>query len=429
MKISNLKSIKNNLFFNFKNINKIYLANYKGKDIYTPTISKEWTNSLYFFNKRKNKDFSFIDSFIQKLIKEYFNMYNKILEKKIKLPILNNKKRINSGNKIWISKIETKHTNDIVIINIYVFNRKLNILIKKFQILLHKFYKKNIFRLKKKRNNSSVFLNIINIYINKLRDISFNLSKQKSIINKNIYNNYIYIFIYNKYIKRIFTKELYIFFYKQYIMFNIFKYQNIHILPLKKLIYKIYKKSIILNIINLKNYYLDSNITSQIIGIKAKKRKNKIVKLLKKALVKVETPFFSKKLFSREKRTLNIYNNNIKNNKELLSYNNNIDIILYNNFSIYNESAFDNDTLKLLKNKLVIGLKLKASGRLTRRFTAQRSICKFRYKGTLKNLDPAYRGISSKLLRNNMSSNKQFTKISSKNRIGAFGIKGWINSI
>jgi hypothetical protein len=175
----------------------------------------------------------------------------------------------------------------------------------------------------------------------------------------------------------------------------------------------------------LKNYYLDSNIISQIIATKAKKRKNIITRLLKKTLKKARTPIFNQKLVSRKKRTLSINNNNlIKNNNELLSINNNIDTILYNNYSVYNEKLFDNSKLQSINNKLVIGIKLKASGRLTRRFTAQRSICKFKYKGTLKNIDSAYKGLPSKFSRNSINSNMQYTKINSKNRIGAFGIKG-----
>jgi hypothetical protein len=70
---------------------------------------------------------------------------------------------------------------------------------------------------------------------------------------------------------------------------------------------------------------------------------------------------------------------------------------------------------------------MEASGRLTRRYTASRSISKLRYKGNLLNIDSSYRGLSSVLLKGNLKSNLQYTKLKSKTRIGSFGLKGWVS--
>ena len=77
-----------------------------------------------------------------------------------------------------------------------------------------------------------------------------------------------------------------------------------------------------------------------------------------------------------------------------------------------------------IKYKHVTGFRLEAKGRLTRRYTASRSVSKLRYKGNLMNIDSSFRGLSSVILKGNLRSNVQYTKINSKTRIGSFGIKG-----
>jgi hypothetical protein len=74
------------------------------------------------------------------------------------------------------------------------------------------------------------------------------------------------------------------------------------------------------------------------------------------------------------------------------------------------------------------GVRLEARGRLTRRFTASRSVFKVKWKGSIKNLDSSYKNLSSVILRGHAKSNIQYTIINSKTRNGAFGLKGWISS-
>jgi hypothetical protein len=74
------------------------------------------------------------------------------------------------------------------------------------------------------------------------------------------------------------------------------------------------------------------------------------------------------------------------------------------------------------------GVRLEARGRLTRRFTASRSVFKVKWKGSIKNLDSSYKKLSSVILRGHVKSNVQYTVINSKTRNGAFGLKGWISS-
>ncbi len=49
---------------------------------------------------------------------------------------------------------------------------------------------------------------------------------------------------------------------------------------------------------------------------------------------------------------------------------------------------------------------------------------KVSYVGNLLNLDSSYKGLSTILLKGNLDSNLQYTKLNSKTRIGSFGLKG-----
>jgi hypothetical protein len=212
-------------------------------------------------------------------------------------------------------------------------------------------------------------------------------------------------------------------YYKQYILFNNLKFKNIYIVPIKKLISKIYKKKVIFNIVSLKNYFLNSDILTQIIASKATNRKNKIVKILRIALRKVKIPHFSKNLTSKVVKKIDIENNFLlKRNIELNIKYDSVNNILKGAFNTNNNK--ESFVINSLKNKIVTGIRVEASGRLTKRFTAERSIFKYKYKGTIKNVESSYKGLSSKNLRNNLESNLQYTKLNSSNRIGAFGIKG-----
>ena len=74
------------------------------------------------------------------------------------------------------------------------------------------------------------------------------------------------------------------------------------------------------------------------------------------------------------------------------------------------------------------GIRVEAKGRITRRFTAARSVFKVKFKGGLKNVDSSFKGLSAIMLRGYAKSNVQYSFISSKNRNGAYGVKGWISS-
>jgi hypothetical protein len=84
--------------------------------------------------------------------------------------------------------------------------------------------------------------------------------------------------------------------------------------------------------------------------------------------------------------------------------------------------------IRSLKHIKLAGIRVEAKGRLTRRFTASRSVFKMRWKGGLKNVDSSFKGLSAIMLRGDRKSNVEYSMLNSKNRNGAYGVKGWVSS-
>ena len=61
--------------------------------------------------------------------------------------------------------------------------------------------------------------------------------------------------------------------------------------------------------------------------------------------------------------------------------------------------SLENYVLRSLKHLNLRGIRVEAKGRLTRRFTASRSVFKMKWKGGLKNVDSSFRGLSTIILR------------------------------
>jgi hypothetical protein len=118
-------------------------------------------------------------------------------------------------------------------------------------------------------------------------------------------------------------------------------------------------------------------------------------------------------------RNLNILRDKLKVNKKVSALGYGEFIKKNNERKSLQESIINN-----LKYKNFFGFRLQANGRLSKRFTASRSVSKLRYQGNLINIDSSYYGLSSVLLKGNLKSNVQFTKLNSKTRIGSFGLKG-----
>jgi hypothetical protein len=205
-------------------------------------------------------------------------------------------------------------------------------------------------------------------------------------------------------------------FYKQLLYINNSKFNNSYLQGLINLIKKIYKKNIEFNFINLKYFYFNSDILTQPLVLKLRK-KRKLLRYLKTCVRKTKI----KKIRLNEKPK---YFFDLDNLFTL----NNVDIT--NNFlyklmlqNKINSNYIKKIILNSIKYKRVSGIRIETSGRLTRRYTASRSQHKVRYKGNLENIYSSIKGYPSVVLRGSFKPNLQYTKLYSKSRIGSFGVK------
>ena len=367
-----------------------------------PSAVREWNNSIYVFNKNAINLIPQATELVNKLIKSYFNLYNLKLERKIRSNRLLRRLRKLSSSKIYVSNGEFKHTNNKVVITLYLFNRQKFNIDKKIRKGFYKTWSnqdvlnkrwlliqaKAIQSMKKWNKKKLVLIDIMESYTNNKQIIDYkNLSK------------YIILF-YKKLIKKSLDKYLLHKYYQQLVFINKSKFNYNYLQYLKKYIEKIYNKNVEFNLVNLRRFYLNSDILSESVTIKIRKNRRKLLKYLNTLKRKVK----------------------VRNKKNIFYQ------PILNKFNNTDKKYLEEVVLRNIKYKHVTGFRLETRGRLTRRYTASRSVSKLRYKGNLLNIDSSYRGLSSVLLKGNLKSNLQHTKLKSKTRIGSFGIKGWISS-
>ena len=375
-----------------------------------PSSVREWNNSIYVYNKNTLNLIPSTTVSAMKIIKSFFSVYNKSLEKILRSKRLLLRLRRLSSNRIYLSRGEFKHTNNIADISIYIFNRQKHNYLSKFKnIYLKKF-------LTKKKINASLIKTLKSIYekgLYSLREVNkdkylfiralyiieknknYRIKTFKSLIN---YTRFFYKDLLNLTFKKL---RLY-FLYKQLIYLNKSKLNYTFLRLLKKHLENLYNKNVEFNLINLNRFYLNSDILFESVKLKLTRNKRKMRKILNKIKDKVKI----------DKKKLSLDSTNEVQNE--LKQINDVKILKNNVF---------ND----LKYRHVTGFRLEARGRLSRRYTASRSVFKLKYKGNLLNLDSSIVGLSSVMLKGNLKSNLQYTKLNSKTRIGSFGLKGWVS--
>lgn len=424
----------------YKNTKLVSVGDNKNIDFtrHFPPANIEWSNSIYTFNKNSTIHLPFIDKKVVTLIKSYFNFFNPKVENKINLINMSIKLRRLSINKIFVSKADIKHTNSKIIITIYVYNRQKKYLYNKLNKINTILQLNNTKLLKKIKLEGESIIGQVN--------------KEKKLLteviewgNYDIFNHYEKIF-FEDFIKKSLEKEMLKVYYNNLLYFNKSKFENTSLLKLNHLISQFYKKKVEFNIVNLEYIHLNSDILSESIVMKLRKRSNRLLQVLKTYLNMVKLPFINK---------LSVSNNlnKIKYDK-LLSLNNTINLFALIQKQIFDKNYQSNDKfdqvlqnifpsfsinikeediqksiLNCIKDKSISGVRIEAAGRLTRRLIAARSVFKLKYKGSLKNIDSSYKGFSSVILRGNVKSNIQYTNINSKTRNGSFGIKGWVSSV
>ncbi len=449
-----------------------------------PPAVREWYNSLY-THKNTLTNSSILNRDLYTLIKGYFYMHytRKILKIKNKSIRL---KRL-SLKRIFISKMELKHTSTKIVITMYVYNEEKRILLKKLSKLLKLLFFVNKRKSKINVSNRSIYnllglinkwenhislmiyLNLIrNIFILRLKKMQDNLlctydtnyyNKYKDNINKYIHNllHNLYLLnnviitcksnkelydrynnIYREMVRNIYLeKEIKLLnYYKILLILNKNKFRTYFLSKLSLLTSKIFNKEVEFNIVNQKFVHLNSDFFTEAILIKLRKRENRVLRVLKK--------FFNRLKVSKvNKIEKNINFFNIPSIKKINAINYNKDKDLLNNLLLKNLSLksstnnkknkkkindnIENLLVNSLKYKDVVGVRLEAKGRLSRRFTASRSVFKVKWKGSTRNIDSSYKGLSSVMLRGHLRSNIQYSLANSTTRNGAFGLKGWVS--
>lgn len=437
---NNLNNINNkNYFLNYVNLAK-YNSNVNSKkNVYISTLYESALKKNSFFSTRRNSNYNLFDYKDKKSV----SFENAFALNKIRKP-RNHKNFIyklrNLHKLFFISKMYNYKSNNIMLGS--TSNSSSALLIKRDFIL------KNIHNILK--NKSTIIKKINYISLKGLRILK-KARKNKNFLFKILkWNNKNFINYETKYyknfIKKSYRKEMLYLYYVKMLCLNNNKFKNWFILGLKRIISKIYQKKVEFNFVNLKYLHLNSDIFSESIAIKLRNRENRLLRVLKKALKLVKLPslnklsFYDKKnqnksafaLNKSETLNLNTYISMFKDKDilhELLhkifpNYIDKLDSTLYSQ----RKNSLQENILNSTKHKNIYGVRLEAQGRLSRRLTASRSVFKLKYKGSLKNIDSSYKNLSSVMLRGNTKSNIQLTKISSKTRNGAFGLKGWISS-
>ena len=411
------------------NINKPYNFDNTDSLKHFPSSTRYWDSSIFMYNNNTLSLIPNISKLAIKFIRDYFYLYNKNIERKIRRKKIYNRRRKLSINRIFLSKGEFKHTNNKVIITLYIYNKqKNNYLLKlkkryinKFLINILSFKKNNIIKslssrknilsnklillkkLKKITINGTLALIDANIFKPRVARILKDLHQKKKINNFKVVSKYVNKF-YKKFIKKSLRRLFIYTYYRRLIYVNNSRFNYTYLQYIKNKLQILFNKNIEFNFINLKYFYLNSNILSESILLKIRKNRRRLMRHLSN---------LEKKVIIRKKRV--ILGEIIK--KENL----NTKKYFYNNRLLYK------NIIKNLKYKHIAGFRLEANGRLNKRYTASRSINKVKYKGNLLNIDSSYKGLSSVLLRNNLNSNLQYTKLNSKTRIGSFGLKGWVS--
>ena len=362
-----------------------------------PVSYREWCNSVYSFNKNNLSNISQSSVSTIKLITSYLNAYNSKLEDKVRKTKLSDKKKRLSCNKIHVSNGEFKHTNDKVIIVLYTYNRQkynyLNLLKKNRKLLYHNELKEKFFLIKH---------TVLGYLKKNLDKKNFNIIEKSNLIN-----------FYKKWIKKAMRTIKFYLYIKQLLYINNSKYNYTYLETLKKYLEKIYNKKVEFNLINLKCLHLNSDILLKVSTAKVTKHRMKYKNLLKKLINVIEIK--PKYIPYKEKNVILDINKSIQNIKQKAELELNLKKIV----------------LEKIKYKQVLGVRLQFKGRLTKRITAAKSVKKFRQIGTLKNLYSSlwYKRLSTVILKGNLKSNLQYTKLNSKARIGSFGAKGWVSGI
>lgn len=226
--------------------------------------------------------------------------------------------------------------------------------------------------------------------------------------------------------------------------FNNLKFNQL-IQKLRLMLSNILNNKIEFNVINLKYLHMNTDIFTQAISIKLRRKTSRLLLILKRSLRLIKMPEsvnlnnittnktnFVKNYSVNDKYkdfTVNSFKSksNKNENKDLLN------LVVNNIFfkskknTETNKSKFNTNILNTIKHKWTKGIRLEVKGRLTKRYTASRAIFKYMYLGNLRDYNN-YNISKHSMTRGDNKSNLQYSFTPSKKRIGSFGVKGWVST-
>jgi len=434
-----MKVFNNNLKNNPKTIALRKKVGDIGRTKYLPSFSKEWKNIVYSYNKNNLKNIPVNDVKINKIIQSYFNLYFKDHKYVGSKKFILLRRRRNFLRRIYISNAEIKHTNNKAIITLYTVNREKKILKKKYLKINRKvstnlikryfmLYKTNIAKIYEILNKQKDEYTFIPDKISKRKFLKYKLEYlNKFITLKNLYLKKVWSIIISKYWKtylRLLRK------YDLMYSLNQYKFNKQILLPiLSNILNKIIGKKIEYNIINLKSIAYNTDLFTNALSLKLKKKKMNYIKSMFSILNRAYLPKINtikERTLIKGQKNVDLFLDEYKDLKltSNLSIKNNLDQLLGDSSSA---KEVHNTVYNSIGYKNMGGIRLEVKGRLTKRYRADRSIYSLKWKGGLKNVDSSFKRLSSVLFRGNSKSNVSYSLTNSKRRIGAFAVKGWIS--
>jgi len=434
-----MKVFNNNLKNNPKTIALRKKVGDIGRTKYLPSFSKEWKNIVYSYNKNNLKNIPVNDVKINKIIQSYFNLYFKDHKYVGSKKFILLRRRRNFLRRIYISNAEIKHTNNKAIITLYTVNREKKILKKKYLKINRKvstnlikryfmLYKTNIAKIYEILNKQKDEYTFIPDKISKRKFLKYKLEYlNKFITLKNLYLKKVWSIIISKYWKtylRLLRK------YDLMYSLNKYKFNKQILLPiLSNILNKIIGKKIEYNIINLKSIAYNTDLFTNALSLKLKKKKMNYIKSMFSILNRAYLPKINtikERTLIKGQKNVDLFLDEYKDLKltSNLSIKNNLDQLLGDSSSA---KEVHNTVYNSIGYKNMGGIRLEVKGRLTKRYRADRSIYSLKWKGGLKNVDSSFKRLSSVLFRGNSKSNVSYSLTNSKRRIGAFAVKGWIS--
>jgi len=452
---------KNNLhIFNSNLNNKLKLIPLKtklndtGKIRYLPSTSKEWKNTIYSYYNKNMQNFGTNNINANKIIKSYFNLYFKD-QNFISSKFLTKKRQRDFIRKIYVSSLETKHINSKIIMTFYTLNWGRVKLFKNY-IKLLSFNNLKIIKMWRLR-----LRNKVNLFMSKDLEKKDLIYKEYKKTGKDLFV-YKYKLLseslkwYNLYMKLYLTRVMKFKFFeelkflrKSEFNFKLNKFKFDTFLPkLGNMLSKIYKNNIEFNIINLKTYSLHSDIFTEILTSQIDKKNmlpNFVLKDAIKDITLAKTNHVEEKsYYMKSKDSLlleNKYKNlsllSIINSKEVINNTCSLNKLLkeitnYTSESLgkYNKdySNISHMIFNSIKYKNLGGVRIEVKGRLSKRYRADRSVFKMKWKGGLKDIDSSYKNLPTTVYRGVRKPNILYSLSPSKRRVGAFALRGWLSA-